>query len=178
MGKTWQQKTPKPLNGQIIYFTLCFQGLLPLASTLPIKSAGIRLGSSNSSGFPWMIPLNACVQRKAGEAWVAFLTALACGSHQWHIFSLACLQCWTLVHPICYFTGSILVFSQKGRATAGKWKMSKIFPSNSAISYSETLGINLHGTVKMHTEKASSAQIGKSKDHSRKINLNLLVSFV
>lgn len=45
----------------------CFQGLLPLASTLPIKSAGISLRTSNRSGFPWLIPLNACMQRKAGE---------------------------------------------------------------------------------------------------------------
>lgn len=85
-----------------------------------------------------------------------------------------------------HFSGSILVFSQKEDLLQANQRWAKYFhrilPWTPAghlhISCSEIPGINLHGTVKMHTEETSSTQTGKSKDHSRKINLNLLVSFI
>lgn len=90
------------------------------------------------------------------------------------------------MHPIWYFSGSIWIFSPKGRPTAGKWKMSKIFPSSSAMStgWSPTHFLFRNPGHKFawncknaHWENKQCTN-GKSKDHSRKINLNLLVRFV
>lgn len=106
----------------------------------------------------------------------------------WHIFSLACLQSWTTVHPIWYFSGSILIFSQKGRPTAGKWKMSKIFPSSSAMNTewppTHFLFRNPGDKFAWHCKNArwenkQSTNCEKQGPQQKgRINLNILVSFV
>lgn len=89
------------------------------------------------------------------------LSGKICGSHQWQNFSLACLQSWTPMYfPLVILQAAFwhLVRREDLLQVNKSWAkyFHLILPWTLAgqlhLSCSETLGINLHETVYMHTE--------------------------